>query len=153
MAKKAAREMPVTSATGNGGFTLLELLVVLAIMVLLAGAWPFAARRLFPTQQLRNESQNLIAALRSARMTARLSGAPQTIDLLQGGSGYQANSESHVLPTGIIARMRSDAASQTTGVRFFSDGSSSGGVIDLKLSNRTVSIAVGRITGRAELVE
>jgi general secretion pathway protein H len=145
--------MPVTSATGNRGFTLLELLVVLAIMVLLAGAWPFAARRLFPTQQLRNESQKLIATLRGARMTARLSGAPQRIDLLQGGSGYQANSESHELPTGVIARIRSDDASQPIGVKFFSDGSSSGGVIDLRLANRTVSIQVGRITGRAEIVE
>jgi general secretion pathway protein H len=145
--------MPVTSVTGKRGFTLLELLVVLAIMVLLAGAWPFAARRLFPTQQLRNESQSLLAALRSARMIARLRGTPQTIELLQGGNGYQANSESHELPTGLIARLRSNDASQPTGVRFFSDGSSSGGVIDLELSNRTVSIEIGRITGRAEFVE
>jgi type II secretion system protein H len=145
--------MPVTSATGNRGFTLLELLVVLAIMVLLAAAWPFAARRLFPTQQLRNESQKLIAGLRSARMVARLSGVPQTIDLLQGGSGYQAHSESHELPTGVVARIRSDDASQPIGVTFFFDGSSTGGIIDLNLANRTVSIAVGKLTGRAELVE
>jgi general secretion pathway protein H len=145
--------MPVTSATGNRGFTLLELLVVLAIMVLLAGAWPFAARRLLPTQQLRNESQQLIAALRGARMTARLRGAPQALDLHQGGTSYQANSQSHELPAGVIARLRGDDASQPNGVRFFSDGSSSGGVIDLKLAKRTVSIEIGRITGRAELVE
>jgi general secretion pathway protein H len=143
--------MPVTSATGNRGLTLLELLVVLAIMVLLAGAWPFAAPRLFPTQQLRNESQKLIAALRGARMTARLSGAPQTIDLIQGGNGYQAKSESHQLPTGVIARIRGDAGSQS--VLFFSDGSSTGAAIDLQFSNRTMRIEVGKITGRAELVE
>lgn len=143
--------MPVTSATGNRGFTLLELLVVLAIMVLLAGAWPFAAPRLFPTQQLRNESQKLIAALRSARMTARLTGTPQTIELLQGGNGYQASSELHQLPTGVIARVHNDAVLQS--MMFFPDGSSTGGVIDLQLSNRTVSIEVGKITGRAELIE
>ena len=117
--------MPVTSATGNRGFTLLELLVVLAIMVLLAGAWPFAAPRLFPTQQLRNESQKLLASLRSTRMTARLSGASQTIELLQGGHSYQTGSESHPLPMGLLARIRTDAAAQ--GVTFFSDGSSTGG--------------------------
>jgi general secretion pathway protein H len=143
--------MPVTSATGNRGFTLLELLVVLAIMVLLAGAWPFAAPRLFPAQQLRNESQKLIAALRGARMTARLSGAPQTIELLLGGNGYQTSVESHQLPTGVVARMRSDGASQ--GVMFFSDGSSSGGAIDLQLGHRTIRIEVGKISGRAELIE
>jgi hypothetical protein len=38
-------------------------------------------------------------------------------------------------------------------VVFFPDGSSTGGVIDLKLANRMVGIEVGKITGRADLVE
>jgi general secretion pathway protein H len=145
--------MPVTSATGNRGFTLLELLVVLAIMVLLAGAWPFAAPRLFPTQQLRNEGQRLIAELQSTRTTARISGVPQSVELLPAGNGYQTSLEPHQLPTGVIARMRNDEASRPVGVVFFPDGSSTGGVIELKLPNRTVSVEVGKITGRAELVE
>jgi general secretion pathway protein H len=145
--------MPVISATGSRGFTLLELLVVLAIMVLLAGAWPFAAPRLFPAQRLRNEAQEIIAVLRSARMTARLSGAAQTFELLEGGNGYQTSSEPHQLPTGVTARIRNDATSQNLGVLFFPDGSSTGGMIDLALPNHTVSVEVGRLTGRAELVE
>jgi general secretion pathway protein H len=143
--------MPVISATGSRGFTLLELLVVLAIMVLLAGAWPFAATRLFPTQQLRNESQKLIAALRSVRMSARLGGAPQSLDLLEGGNVYQSSSEPHALPRGIVARIHNDSSSP--GVMFFPDGSSNGAVIDLMLANRTISIEIGRITGHAELRE
>jgi general secretion pathway protein H len=146
-------EMPVTSVTGNRGFTLLELLVVLAIMVLLAGAWPFAAPRLFPTQQLRNEAQRLIAALRSTRTTARISGVSQSVELLAAGEGYQTSSEPHQLPAGVIARMRNQEASRPSGVMFFPDGSSTGGVIDLKLPSRTVSVEVGKITGRAELVQ
>ncbi len=145
--------MPVTSVTGNRGFTLLELLVVLAIMVLLAGAWPFAAPRLFPTQQLRNEGQKLVAALRSARMTARIGGVPQSLELLDAGAGYQTSSEPHQLSTGVIAQLRNDTNLRPTGVTFFPDGSSTGGVIDLNLPNRTVSVEVGKITGRAELVE
>jgi general secretion pathway protein H len=145
--------MPVISATGNRGFTLLELLVVLAIMVLLAGAWPFAAPRLFPAQQLRNEAQRLVASLRSARMTARISGVPQSVELLGAGEAYKTSLEPHELPTGVIARMRNDEASRPPGVMFFPDGSSTGGVIDLKLPKRTVSVEVGKITGRVELVE
>jgi general secretion pathway protein H len=145
--------MPVTSATGNRGFTLLELLVVLAVMVLLAGAWPFAAPRLFPTQQLRNEGQKLVAALRNARMTARIGGVPQSLELLGAAGGYQTSSEPHQLPNGVIAQMRNDTNLRPAGVTFFPDGSSTGGVIDLKLPNRTVSVEIGKITGRAELVE
>lgn len=144
--------MPVTSAIGNRGFTLLELLAVLAIMVLLAGAWPLAGPRLFPKQQLRNESQKLIAALRSARMTARLSGSPQAIALLRGGGAYRVNTESHELPAGITASLRGDTA-QSPEIKFYADGSSTGGVIDLKLASRSASIAVGSLSGRAELLE
>ena len=123
------------------------------VMVLLAGAWPFAAARLFPTQQLRNEGQLLIAALRSARMTARIGGVPQSLELLAAGDGYQTSSEPHQLPTGVIAQIRNDTILRSAGVMFFPDGSSTGGVIDLKLANRTVSVEVGKITGRAEVVE
>jgi general secretion pathway protein H len=122
-------------------------------MVLLAGAWPFAAPRLFPTQQLRNEGQKLVAALRNARMTARIGGVPQSLELLGTADGYQTSSEPHQLPTGVIAQMRNDTNLRPAGVTFFPDGSSTGGVIDLKLPNRTVSVEIGKITGRAELVE
>ena len=42
---KAETAMHVISATGSRGFTLLELLVVFAIMVLIAAAWPLASAR------------------------------------------------------------------------------------------------------------
>ena len=139
--------MPVISATGNRGFTLLELLVVLAIMVLLAGAWPFAAPRLFPAQQLRNEGQRLVAALRSARMTARVNGDSTNRGV--AGNRRQGTSRarsSHQLPTGVIAHIRSDDVSmKSLGVMFFPDGSSTGGMIDLVLPNHRVSVEVGTI--------
>jgi general secretion pathway protein H len=146
--------MPVISATGNHGFTLLELLAVLAIMVLLAGAWPFAAQRLFPKQQLRSEGQILMGALRIARMSARVKGVPQTLEFNDAGDGYEAGAEQHTLPAGIIAHIRNGEPSiRPVSVRFFPDGSSSGGVIDLALPHRTLSVRVGKVTGRAELVE
>jgi general secretion pathway protein H len=146
--------MPVISATGNDGFTLLELLVVLAIMVLLAGAWPFAAPRLFPAQQLRNEAQSLVSALRTARMKARLSGALQAVEFLDAGDAYQIGADAHKLPSGIVTRVRDeDSLGVATRVTFYPDGSSSGGVVDLALPGRSVSIEVGKLTGRAELIE
>jgi general secretion pathway protein H len=146
--------MPVTSATGNRGFTLLELLVVLAIMVLLAGAWPFAAPRLFPAQQLRNEGQSLVAALRGARMTARISGTAQTVEFRDSGDSYQVGAEVHKLASGIIARVREQGnLGQAARVIFYSDGSSSGGMVEIALPRRSMRIEVGKLTGRAELIE
>jgi general secretion pathway protein H len=145
--------MPVTSATGNAGFTLLELIVVLAIIVLLAAAWPFAAPRLFPTQQLRNEAQRLIASLRLARTAARVSGAPQIIEITDGGASYRAGLETYELQRGVIVRARGRSAERSPSILFYPDGSSSGGVLDLQLPDRTLSVDLKKLTGRASLLE
>ena len=86
-------------------------------------------------------------------MTARIGGAPQSLELLRAGDGYRTSSEPYQLPTGVIAQMRNDTNLRAAGVMFFPDGSSTGGVIDLRLPNRMVSVEVGKVTGRAELVE
>ena len=146
--------MPVTSVTGNTGFTLLELLVVLAILVLLAAAWPFAAPRLFPAQQLRNESQHLMATLRTARMAARLNGVPQMVELTEGGRSYKYGVETRELKRGVMVRLREPGdAPASSPLTFYPDGSSSGGILDLLLHDRAMSVMVGRVTGRASLLE
>jgi len=147
-------EMPVTSVTGNRGFTLLELLVVLTILVLLAGAWPLAAPKLFPTQQLRNEVQILVGHLRAARTTARASGSEQRIDLLSSGTSYRTAAETHALPAGLSLRIGGSAKTASAGgVVFYPDGSSTGGTLELARPHRLVAIRVGRLTGRTEVVE
>jgi hypothetical protein len=129
-------------------------LVALTIAVMLAAAWPFAAPRLFPAQQLRNEGQRLISALRAARMSARLSGATQEMEILNEGSLYRAGVEARTLPSGVTARMRTAGLPATSDrMMFYSDGSSSGGVIDLVLPDRHLSVQVGKLTGRAEMIE
>lgn len=146
--------MPVTSETGNRGFTLLELLVVLTILVLLAGAWPLAAPKLFPTQQLRNEVQILASHLRAARTTARASGSEQRIDIPSSGTSYRAASETHDLPAGLHLRIGGPTnAASPGGIVFYPDGSSTGATLELARPHRLVVIRVGRLTGRTEIIE
>jgi general secretion pathway protein H len=146
--------MPVTSATGNRGFTLLELLVALAILVLLVAAWPLAAPRLFPAQQLRNEEQRLIATLRATRMAARFSGTPATIEFPDSGDSYRAGQAVRAMESGVRAQVYlDDPPGRSNQFTFFPDGSSSGGRIDLTLPQKTLSVRVGRFTGHAEIVE
>jgi len=65
----------VTSRAGSahlaGGFTLLELLVVLAIMGLVLSAFPWAIRGAMPAHELNVASRTLIADLRQLRAEAR----------------------------------------------------------------------------------
>jgi prepilin-type N-terminal cleavage/methylation domain-containing protein len=146
--------MPVTSATGNQGFTLLELLVVLTILVLLAGAWSFAAPRVFPAQTLRNETQRLIGALRLARMTARVSGSPQRIDFSSATSGDPGKVVTYDIPRDVEIRLREKgAANDEKSLTFYPDGSSTGAVIDIRVASRLATLRIGSVTGNAEIAE
>jgi general secretion pathway protein H len=154
MAKKAAMEMPVISATGSRGFTLMELLVVLTILVLMAGAWPFAAPRLFPAQQLRNEAQRFVSDVRAARVAARTTGIPQIIAVEDSGNAYAYGSEIHSLTRGVLLHVRADQSLTTTDrVMLYPDGSTSGAILDFSLPSRILSVSVGQVTGRAEILE
>jgi len=60
----------------------------------------------------------------------------------------------HKFASGIIARVREQGGSgQATHVIFYPDGSSSGGVVDIALPRHSMNIEVGKLTGRAELIE
>jgi len=144
--------MHAMSATGSSGFTLLELLVVLAIMVLITAAWPLASSRVFAAQHLRNESQQLAGAIRLAEVTARVTGTPQELTISQEGKNYQIAAESRELPDGLTLRIRGESMGSSSGrLLVFPDGSSNGGVLDLSAQNRTTTLRVLPATGRVEL--
>jgi Tfp pilus assembly protein FimT len=129
---------------------LLELLVVLAILVLLAAAWPFAASRLFPAQQLRSEAQELLATLRSTQTLARVAGSPQTLAIAANGREYHVATHSHALAAGITLR-GNGAEISTASVVFYPDGSSNGALLALVLPPHSLTVRVGALTGRAEV--
>jgi prepilin-type N-terminal cleavage/methylation domain-containing protein len=147
--------MRATSATGSRGFTLLELLVVLTIIVLIAAAWPLASSRVFAAQHLRNESEQLSSALRLAQMTARICGVPQELTISAEGTAYHIGSDTHELPQGLTLHHRNEAGNADLGhFIVFPDGSSSGGMLELARQDQEhiVTLRVLPITGRIETV-
>jgi prepilin-type N-terminal cleavage/methylation domain-containing protein len=152
MARRAAKAMHATLAIGSRGFTLLELLVVLTIMVLIASAWPLASSHMFAAQRLRGESQQLAAAIRVAQMTARLTGSPQEIAISPEGTAYRIASDVHELPAGLTLHVR-NGSGDTSDDRFFlfPDGSSSDGLLSLSLAERVATLRVLPATGRLEV--
>jgi general secretion pathway protein H len=146
--------MPVISETGSLGFTLLELTVVLAILVLLAGAWPLAAPHMFPTQRLRNEAQHLVSTIRAARTTARMTGQPQSMEIEPAGAGYRTQEDNRELPIGMTVDVRGGArGSHASALTLYPDGSSTGSTFELSLSSHLTTVRIGRLTGRTEIIE
>ncbi len=127
--------------------------MVLAILVLMAAAWPFAAPRLFPAQQLRDTAQSFAADIRVTRLTARMTGTPQNVMVGDTGTAYTTASGTHPLSGSILMRVRATQSSGAQRIQFYPDGSTSGAVVDFALSSHSMTVAVSSLTGRTEITE
>lgn len=136
----------------NDGFTILELLVVLAIMALaLALAQPLVGKT---ADRLRLESAQsaLLNALKTTRAAAIIRGTEASLLIDLNARTFR----SPALPTtslppkvelglkvaGLEATDRSHAE-----IRFYPDGSSTGGDLTLKLEDRIARLCVHWLTG------
>jgi prepilin-type N-terminal cleavage/methylation domain-containing protein len=140
------------SGTGDG-FTLLELLIVIAIVALLACAWPLTTR-LFPTQRLRNETQRLTHSLREVRAAALAGGAAHSLEIPESEGVYRAESQTYYLPAGLTLHFHeTNSISPAPRVTFYPDGSATGGVLGLEFGGHAEQIAIGTVSGRIEIIE
>ncbi|MBO0613217.1 MAG: hypothetical protein RL122_2606 [Pseudomonadota bacterium] len=138
------------------GFTLLEVLLVLVIGGLLVGA---VATSLSEGPVLRKSGREVAASLRHARAQAVMRQQPTLWKMniqekrfwIDGGA---ANAERSLSPS-IEAKINTtsaevDAANQG-GIRFFPDGSSTGGSVELTHNKQTFKVNVEWVTGRVAI--
>ncbi len=127
--------MPRTSpsATADGGFTLLELLVVLTLLALVvttvlprfvAGSGPSA----------RDWAARAAYELNAARREAIIAARPVRVPIASD-----------------VARVRTVDGQVTDAVLFFPDGGSSGAVITFELRGRIATLTVDDLTGAVRL--
>lgn len=141
------------------GFTLLELLVVLVIGVLLVSLAPPLLSGLSGATELRGAARQVAAGLRSARNEAvsRQREATLTLDLEQRRFGVTGDPREIVLPEGLGIRLYTAQAEvvdgATGGIRFFPDGSSTGGAITVSGSQRAYRVSVDWLTGAITIAE
>lgn len=141
----------------SAGFTAVELLAVLVILALSAAvAMPDVfGRRVAPP--LRSAAHDLADALASARLDAIRSNAPRGLVLDVDARTYwtEQNRATRALPRDVTIEARiaeSGVLARGTGLyRFFADGSSSGGSIELQRGSERAVIALDWLTGRAEV--
>ncbi len=136
------------------GFTLVELLVVLAVLALvLVVAGPMVSNAL-PGAHLKTAARDLAAGLRYARSRAITTNRSTALLLDTETRRYRVDGEPEVrtLPTAFSVSLqtaRSELADAHTGrIRFFPDGSSTGGEIELSDGTRTYRVTVDWLMGR-----
>jgi general secretion pathway protein H len=138
------------SATGEvraseAGFTLLEAMVALAIFGLISGlAFP-ALFQGVAGAAFDQAASGLRADLAMARAQALRTGAPVELVVDAAGRGYGWT-------PGPQRELIADVALAPAGarVRFYPDGSSSGGVLSLQAARRAAQFSVGPVLGEVE---
>ncbi len=141
------------------GFTLLEILVALVIGVLLVALVPPLLSGLSGSVELRGAARQLAAGLRSARNQAvtRQQEAVLTLDLAQRRFGVSGDPRVIALPASVALKLytaQSELLDQATGnLRFFPDGSSTGGAITVSGPKIAYRVNVDWLTGTVAIVE
>ena len=141
------------------GFSLIELLIVLAIT---AGLLSNVAPRLnnvLKGLQLKNLTREVMASLNTTRSQAISKGqeAVWLLDLeqryFQYGTKKKSVSYSDDIDVTLITASKEQLSNTVASIRFFPDGSATGGEVILAQGNRNYSIQIDWLTGRIKLYD
>ncbi len=141
------------------GFTLVELLVVLLILSVLLVAAPIAFDRVLPGLQVRSDAREVARVLREARGQAIRGNreATVTIDVEERTYRLGDDGELQRFSEGVAVTLKTAASEliepNIGRIRFFPDGSSTGGLVSLDRRGRTYAIWVDWLYGRVQIEE
>src|SRR5687767_11284042 len=138
------------------GFTLIEIVIVVALVAGIAALVAGLLSVGLPGQQLRGSARELAAQLRYARAQAIVSGEPQQVTVDVGTREWKAPRARHgQIPEAIevIAVGARDATAEPdmATYRFFPDGSSTGGHVRLRRGDAEWRVDIEWLTGEVVL--
>jgi general secretion pathway protein H len=133
------------------GFTLFEMLAVILLLGLAAAAVSVPVSQGLASARVNAASGELASALRYTRMQAIVQGKEQKFLVDVAGPTYQSpGRDVQHLPEGMKLAVNSAKADQSNtqaAIRFFPDGSSTGGRITLSRGTREWRVNVAWLTG------
>lgn len=143
------RPIPVRRSPG---FSLVELMVVMVLIVGLFGLVGTSISRSVGGAELRGEAREIISGLRRTRGQAIINRAEQVFLIDAETKTWQAaGQDQHKIPEGLdvtLETARSEMTGENAGgIRFFPDGSSTGGSVLLSVDERKWYITIGWLTG------
>ncbi len=143
----------------NEGFTLLELTVVLFIVVLGFSAVGINLSSGNDATELKAAARDIASALRFARGQALISHQETTvtIDLAENSYTVSGRDEVYAIPQAmdvtVVTGQKELTGDGLGSIRFFPDGSSTGGRITLEQGKAAQQVDINWLTGQIELNE
>jgi general secretion pathway protein H len=152
--------MPRLGIRSPRGTTLLELLITLSILALVAAVTMPALAGAVDRERFKATARELVAALKEARLAALQRGGDAVLRLDVEERTYAiANAPAKALqaPAGTeltLVTATTERFGESSGnIRFFSDGSSTGGAVTLTFAGRKRLVRVDWLTGRIQVSE
>jgi general secretion pathway protein H len=139
------------------GFTLIELMAVILLLAIALTAVTFSFSKSLRSARVSAASRDLVAALRYTRGQAIVKGKQEVLLLNLDNNSYTAPGKSPVkLPDDMTLRLTTaeqEVHGNSGGIRFFADGSSTGGHISVLQEHREWRVNVAWLTGDIALDE
>lgn len=150
--------MDTAARTQNAGFSLLELIVVLAVLAAVAALALPRARSALQNASLESTAVHLASALRLTRAGVIRSSQDKTLTFNPEQRVYWSDVEPRRRPVegGITLTTINDAFERVGSnrrIRFRPDGSATGGVIVLSDGSRQVRVTVDWLTGKTSIIK
>jgi prepilin-type N-terminal cleavage/methylation domain-containing protein len=138
------------------GFTLLEIIIVITLIVLILGLTTLFFGNSLPGARLNSSARELSAMMRYAKMLAQNNGEPQTVLINLDTGRYSIEGvQTRNLPEGINIRVNDPVTGEVNrgnyAVLFHESGIVEGGTITLWNTKRTLNIEFDPIVGSVVL--
>lgn len=149
--RRAKRTLP-----SGGGFTLLEIMMVMVLVLIILGISTVFFSSMLPSQNLNAAGRELSAMLRFARLLAKTNGETRTVfvDLETGRYGIEGV-QTRRIPQGITVKITDALEGEITRGRYSISFSESGQVtwerITLSAGKRILSIELDPVLGAVVL--
>jgi len=143
----------------HSGFTLLEVLVALALLAMIYALVPPMINIGGSTAELKAGARQVAAGLRKTRSQAIVSRdeATLTVDVEARTFRLSAEGKTHSLPRlaeiGVFTSQGEVVDARTAAIRFYPDGSSTGGRVTLAMGERKFHVDVDWLTGQVEILD
>lgn len=143
-----------TPDTGSAGYTLLEILVVLAITSMIAATAPTVYAALVPGYQVRQFANDLANNARRLRMQAQKKRSLHVLEFVENSNVYRIDGEVIEGPEGLKLDLDPSTAwnlALADKIEFYPNGATSGGLVKLSYGNVSVKVRIDWTTGKIEV--